>query len=227
MPYDALDNAGKAIGVDGDILNEIAKMECLQLKSTSVDASAALNYVVSGRADIASGSYYRTAARAKVLALSDPLYIDQMGIVSRAGYDSIPQIIGKKVGSVQGDLWIADLRRLDVDLKLYPALPELLQDMRLGRIDAALVGYSVTIMAKEKGQMDGLVAKVAKPDKRVAASVSPGQGSFPMSMGNPAMVEAINADIAVLKKNGFIAKTLEKYGLDASAAKTGAPRLIQ
>lgn len=228
MPFSAVGPDGRAIGVDGTILRKIAKMECLKVDSTAVDATAALNYVVSGRADVATGDYYRTAQRARAMALSNPLYIDQMAVISRAGYDKISSLKGKLVGSIQGDLWVQDVRKIPgVQLKLYPGLPEMLQDMQLGRINAALVGDGVAVMARNKGQLKGLKDEIMQPDKRVSASIHPGQGSFPMSKRNPEMLKAFNEDIAELHRNGFIKKALKKYGLDPSAAKTGKPRLMQ
>lgn len=112
MPFDSVGPDGQPIGVDGDILRKIAAMECLDIHAISVDATAALNYVVSRRADVASGDYYRTEQRARVLALSDPLYIDQMAVISPEGYHTIAQLEGKRVGSIQGDLWVSDVKKI-------------------------------------------------------------------------------------------------------------------
>jgi polar amino acid transport system substrate-binding protein len=54
-----------------------------------------------------------------------------------------------------------------------------------------------------------------------------GQGTLPMYKGNDALHKAVDEDIAELHQNGEIAKILVKFGLDPSAAETGAPRLIK
>jgi polar amino acid transport system substrate-binding protein len=41
------------------------------------------------KADIGTGDWYRTVAGAKVLGLSYPLYIDQMGIYSKTGIKTV------------------------------------------------------------------------------------------------------------------------------------------
>jgi polar amino acid transport system substrate-binding protein len=52
-------------GIEGDLLNEIAKRECLTLAVDSAGgASAAVPSVQSGRADVAAGDWWRTKARA-------------------------------------------------------------------------------------------------------------------------------------------------------------------
>jgi polar amino acid transport system substrate-binding protein len=48
-----------------------------------------------------------------------------------------------------------------------------------------------------------------------------------MYKGNAALHKAVDDDIAELHRSGEIAKILVKFGLDPSAAETGAPRLIK
>jgi polar amino acid transport system substrate-binding protein len=228
MPFSAIDTDGTPIGVDGEIVKEIAKMECLTVKAVPVDSAAAMNYVISGRADLTTGSYYRTEERAKVVALTDPTYLDQMAIVSATGTGSFNELEGKRVGAVQGDLWVADLKKVfGTSFKGYPAQAQLVQDLEAGRLDAIIVGYAVAKTAQSKGQMTRFKAAVAEKDERIGSSVSAGQANLPMSKNNEDMLKAINEDIAELHKSGFIAKALEKYGLDGSAAETGAPRLLK
>src|ERR1700676_4968856 len=83
-PYSGLSSAGDVEGVDGDIVKKIAEMECLEVKGTSVSGAAAIESVASNRADITIGDWYRTAARAKVVNLSAPIYADQSAIYSKA-----------------------------------------------------------------------------------------------------------------------------------------------
>ena len=227
-PYSWVDQTGALHGIDGDIVVEIAKLECLKVKAIPVDPAAALQYVISGKAELTTGDWYRTEPRARVTYLSAPLYLDQMAVYSRAGYDSISQFMSENVGSTQGNLWIPDVKKLFGEkLKLYPVSAAALQDLEAGRINVVLDGYSIGVLAHNQGRMKDIQIKMIKPDPRVAASMEPGQGTFPEYKGNPAMNKAIDEDIAELHANGTIAKILVRYGLDASAAVTGPPRLIK
>ena len=110
-PFSKLD--GKTVsGVDGDIVNAIAEKECLTVKAVAVSAAASIPTVQSGRADLAIAAWYRTAERAKVVSLSDPLYTDQMAIISKDGVSSIPSLKDRKVGTVDGYLWVDDMKKL-------------------------------------------------------------------------------------------------------------------
>lgn len=227
-PYAYVDADGVLQGIDGDIVKHIAKMECLEVKAIPVDPAAALQYVISGKADMTVGDWYRTEARARVTNLSDPLYLDQMAVYSKSGIDSVDQMMDMTVGVTQGNLWNEDAKKVFGEkLKIYPVAPAALKDLENGRIDVVLDGYSVGLLAKQKGALEGIEIKVIKPDERIAASMEAGQGAFPMNKKNEGLLTAVNEDIATMKSDGSMVKILENYGLDASAIDTGAPRLIK
>lgn len=227
-PFSIIDKDGNVQGIDADILREIAKMECLELKTLPTEAAAGIQTVVSGRADVSSGAWYRTKERTRVVDLSSPLYLDQMSIYTKDGITKIAELEGQTVGSVQGNLWVSDLQKVfGPDLKLYPTAVALHQDLMAGRIKAAFDGYSIGMDAIKNGALQGIEVKVAEPDERVRASKEAGQGTFPMNKKNKALGAAIDENIAALHVNGKIAEIVVKHGLDASAADTGAPRLIE
>ena len=141
-------------GVDGDILKSIAKSACLTLTPVVVDPAATIQYVISGKADIAGGDWYRTAERAKVLGLSAPTYLDQMGIYSKDGASTVAAMMGKQVGTVSGFLWVADLQKLlGSNLHLYPNPVALAQDLQAGRIQIGVDSYGTRRLCAEEGRL--------------------------------------------------------------------------
>lgn len=228
VPASFLDDSGKLSGIDADILGEIARMECLEIKPLMVDPAAAIQSVVSRRADTPMGGWFRTAERAKIVNLSMPLYVSQMGIWSKDGIDTVDGLMGKRIGAVQGDLWVADAKNVLGDsLTLYPHAVALQQDLVAGRIDAALQSTLAGIAAQQAGALDGIQVKALKADPRIAATQDPGQTNFPVSKDNPSLLAAFNDDITELHNNGTITKILEKYGMEASAGDTGEPRELK
>lgn len=226
-PYSYLSPEGEPKGVDGDIATKIAELECLKVKAVAVDTAAGIQYVLSGKADITTGDWYRTAERAKVMNLSWPLYNDQMGIYTKEGFEEVKDIEGKNVGTVQGYLWVVDLKNLlGSNLKLYPNSVSMQQDLAAGRIDVGIDGYSTGVVAKNAGAMPNIEVKVAKPDERVKATTEAGQGSFPYSKKNPDLGVALDDNIKLLHENGTIKEILVANGMEASAGDTGEPRLI-
>lgn len=214
---------GSAItGVDGEILAEILEMECLELQIETVAPAAAVPAIQADRADISIGAWYRTAARAEILDLVDPIYTDQMAIISEDGTSAIPDLEGKRVGTVDGYLWVSDLRAILADgLSVYANATNLYQDLAAGRIDVAVDSFGSGVFSAEDFEVE-----VAEPFDGVAASLEGAQTTFPLTQGNTSLLEAINDDLATLRESGRIAEILEANGLDGSAAETGDPRLI-
>jgi polar amino acid transport system substrate-binding protein len=209
-------------GVDGDVLKAIAKKECLTLTVKSMGTAAVIPTVQAGRADVAAGDWYRTAKRAEVVNLSDPMYTDQMGLVSKDGVSKVSDLAGKTVGTVDGYLWVDDIKKvLGSSVKVYPTTLNMNQDLKAGRIDVGIDSFGSAKFTNPEMQV-----KVAEPDQRVAASLQGAQAAFPVPKSNNALLTAFNADIAELHKSGEMVKILEANNMPASAADTGAPRLI-
>jgi polar amino acid transport system substrate-binding protein len=228
VPHSFVDDSGNMKGIDGDIAAEFAKRECLKVKAVAVDPAAAIQYVLSGQADITTGDWYRTAERAKVMSLSAPIYTDQMGIYSKEGFKNVSDLEGKQVGTVQGYLWVADLKAmLGGSLKLYPNSVNMQQDLASGRIDVAVDGYSTGVVAAQKGALGDVKVNVAAPDERVKATKEAAQAAFPYSLKAKEFGVALDAAIAEMHADGTIVTILKSYGLDGTAADTGAPRLVE
>ena len=227
-PFTTARQDGSIGGTDGDILKKIAAKECLTIAPIVVDPAATIQYVLSGKADIAAGDWYRTAARAKVLGLSYPTYLDQMGIYSRTGISTVGSLIGQKVGAVSGYLWVAELQKLlGADLKLYPNPVALAQDLDGGRVDVAVDSYGTGVYAQKTGGYPGIQIKVAEPDERVQASVQPAQANLLFAKNNQGLGKALDADIEAMHKSGELADILKADGLDPSGANVGEPRLVK
>lgn len=227
-PPFAVTAGGQIGGVDGEILKSIAATECLAFNAVVVDPAATIQYVLAGKADIAAGDWYRTAERAKVLGLSAPTYLDQMGIYSKDGVDTVAAMIGKQVGTVSGFLWVAELQKLlGTNLRLYPNPVALAQDLEAGRVQIGVDSYGTGAYEQKRGGYKGIIIKVAQPDQRVQASIQAAQAGFPYTKSNASLGAAMDADIVAMHKDGKIAGYLKSFGLDPSGADVGEPRLVK
>lgn len=222
-PY-SLEKGGTVSGIDGDLLKEFAKENCLEITYEIFTYPAAVSAVQTGRADVAIGGFYRTAARDKVVTLSTPVYLDQLAVVSKEGYTKVDELLGKKVGTVEGYDWVMEMEDLFEGSTTYPSSLNLAQDLQAGRIDAALEGFGAAVVLNAGTD---LKVKLLEADERVTATTQASQTSFLLSKTNTAFVDAMNASIEEYRGNGLIAKTLVEYGLDASAADVGDARIIE
>ena len=227
-PFSTVTADGQIGGVDSYIVKAIAKANCLEIVPVSVDPAATIQYVVSGKADVAVGDWYRTEERAKVMGLSWPTYLDQMGMYSKDGLSKIEDLLGKKVGTVSGFLWVTELQGLlGADLQLYPNPVALAQDLAAGRVEVGVDSFGTGVFAQAKGGYEGIQIKVAEPDDRVQASIQAAQAAIIYSLDNPEFGAALDAGIQAMHASGELAEILKANGLDPSGADVGEPRLVK
>lgn len=222
-PYSLEKNGGIA-GIDGDLVKRFAKENCLEITYEIFTYPGAVSAVQSRRADIAIGGFYRTAARGKVVALSAPVYLDQLSVTSMDGIDSVDNLVGKKVGTVEGYLWVQDMEKLYEGSKTYPSSLNLAQDLHAGRIEAALDGFGSAVIQNESQKYK---VRVLKQDPRIDATMNPSQTAFLLDKSNEGFVKAVDTSLEAYRKDGAIAEALKAYGLDPSAADVGVARVIE
>lgn len=227
-PFSSPISGSDLTGVDGEIVKEIAARECLKVKVEQVEYATAIPYVVSKRADVAIGNYYRTAERGKVVDMSAPLYIDQMGLFSKDGITKISELEGRRVGTVQGYLWVNDLKNIiGQNLRLYNNYVALYQDLEAGRIDVAIDGVGIGSAAQNSGALKNIQIKVVESDERVRASVAAPQAGLPLSKGNEQLLTALNDIVADLHTSGRLKEIVANFGLPETATDVGEARLVE
>lgn len=228
-PFTTVAADGSISGIDPEIAFAVAKDNCLEVVALVMDPAATTQSVIAGKADIAIGSWNRTEKRTEVLGISAPTYLDPMGILSKDGVDTIEGLVGKKVGTVTGYLWVEDMQALlGENLSVYPNAVALAQDLAAGRIDAAADGYNYAAFAQSTaGAYEGIQIKLAQPDERISASVKAPQAGILYTKGNESLGSAIDATIARLTTEGAITKAIVDAGFDARVAEVGEPWLVK
>lgn len=222
--YDTVDGAPG--GIEGDLIQEIADLLCLELHVDVLSGEGVIPAVQAGRADAAVGGWARTVDRSEAMNLSDPLYEDGISILSTSGTGNLDDLEGT-VGTPTGNAFIPDVEKvLGDDLRLYPGFPDLYSDLGTGRIDQAIVLTNQANVQLQKDPIEGLVLKSMEPDERVSMSMEPTQVAIPISKDNATLTEAINAAIEQLRAEGVIQEVLEKYGFPGEAAEVGEPTLL-
>ena len=227
-PFTVL-SGNEASGIDVDIVKRAAKENCLEVVTLPLDPAATIQAVVSGKSDLAIGSWNRTEKRSQVVSMSAPIYLDPMGIFSKDGADTVESLVGKNVGTVQGYLWVPELQKLlGEKLKLYPTPVALAQDLDAGRIDIGVDGYNSGVyLQKTQNAYKGITIVISKPDERVQASVQPAQAGVIYTKGNETLGAALDKSINAQHEDGSIVKSLEAAGFDKAVADVGEPRFVK
>lgn len=206
-------------GVDGTIVKELAKMECLTLKEQSVAPAALIASIQAQRGDVAIGGIYYTSQRAKTLSLSAPMYRDGMAVLSKASLNgSLAALKGKRVGVIQGYLWDADIQKAlgSGNVQLYQDGVGMVTDVENGRLYAGiLTNAEAGYRAKQNPAL-----KVANFQSTPEVAASQGQNNVVLASPKQeaALTKALDADIKKLVSNGAVAAALKANGMDPGLA---------
>lgn len=221
-PFISLDN-GNITGPDGEIINAIAQRMNLKIKAVSYEFSALIPALQQNRIDVALGSMFRTNERAKVINFSDPLYLEPGSLVSASDVQTVDELVGKRVGTVQGYNWVNDIQTIlgDQELATYPSSTELKADLEAGRLDVAIESDGTARYLYKDS--DYTVNKLPA-DERIAAAIHPGQTAILFNQQNTALRDAVNVQIADLHNNTTVIQdALSAAGLDPANEKVGEP----
>ncbi|MCW3492575.1 substrate-binding periplasmic protein [Microbacterium sp. SSM24] len=215
LPYTQT-KGSDAAGLEIDLIKKIAAAECLNLAFVPITYANGIPMISEQKkADLITGGWYVTEARAEQVGFTAPTYYDSMGIISKDGATTVSELesIGD-VGSVAGFSWEADMSGVLGDhLKTYPGTVETKQDLVSGRIQAALDGYAVATVAYAGTDF---IVEPAEVDERIAITTSMPIIAFPIAKENTALAEAISAHIDEFREDGTLESILADYDLPAS-----------
>lgn len=213
-------------GAEATLLKKFAAANCLTVEAQPTSFAGAIPAVESGRADVAAGGFYRTAARAEIVTLSEPIQVDRIAAVSKSGIETVDEAAGQKVGTVDGYMWTEDIRKNMADkVTVYPSSVEMRADLKAGRISVAFdsSGLAKVLYAEDKD----ISVKVLAPDARITATEEPAQIGFPTNKNNVSLSDALNKSIAKWKDDGTIVEAITQVGLPASNADVGPTRPLK
>jgi polar amino acid transport system substrate-binding protein len=207
VPWEFQDAQGKFVGFEIDLVNEVAKRTGNTVKIENIPFNGLFPAVQSGRIQIAISSITITAKRLESLAFAQPYYdSDQsLSVLKASTINGLNDLGGKTVGvdtASTGDIWATEntAKYKIAKISRYEGLAPAMLDLAAGRID----GYISDIPAVEYYIKD-------KPQYRVAARIPTGERYSFMFAKNFADAAKVNDALTALKKEGFIAKTHQKW----------------
>ena len=214
-PFTANVTGGGAEGLDVDIVKELAKRECLDVRYVSTTIASGIPMISQQKSvDLMGGALYAVAKRAQVVDFVGPLYYDKMSIASRTGVGTISGLesLGS-VGTVDGMMWIPQLKEVLGDkLRTYPSSVELSQDLLNGRLDAAIDSYATSVYYYKSDQ--GITVTISEPDERVAVTTETPQTIFPISKDATGLRDALNEDAVAMRTDGTLKGILRGRNFD-------------
>ncbi|MBD2868199.1 ABC transporter substrate-binding protein/permease [Paenibacillus arenilitoris] len=149
-PYENVDakNNGEIVGMDIDIAKYITGRLGYELEIASMDFNGLIAALQTGRVDFVMSAMSATDERRQNVDFSDIYYVARNTIVSKkdAPLATLESLSGKRVGAQLGstqDLFAETIE--GAELKKLNKIPDLIQELNSGRIDAAIVEDAVAI----------------------------------------------------------------------------------
>lgn len=146
----------------------------------------------------------------KISQSSDFLVAKKGSLKSSAAIDLKGMVIGAEQGSIQNQYAKKHYAKAGIKVKTYPSSQLLVQDMKTGRINAAVMAGAVadSLIFKQKGGDKFDVVGGALKDKKIQGNNYVAIG---IRKGDEKLKNKINKGLAAIIKNGTYKKIADKY----------------
>lgn len=148
-PMTFKDDAGKNIGYDIDLINDIAKRMGVEVEIKEMTFPSLFPAVKEKEVDIAISSITITPERSKTVLFSTPYFTSGQSIILREDYDDITapeDFPGKKIAAIRNTTCEAAVKEYIEDPSEYVSfetLNEELDALKAGEVDAVVHDYCV------------------------------------------------------------------------------------
>ena len=213
-PFSFQDENGKLTGFEVEFAEQLAQHLGVKAKLQPTKWDGMLASLDSKRIDVVINQVTISDERKKKYDFSTPYTVSGVQALTmkgKAGSISKPDdLAGKKVGVGLGsnyEQWLRDNVK-GVDIRTYDDDPTKYQDLRSGRLDAILVDRLAALdLVKKTGDT---MAVAGAPFSRLESGVA-------LRKGNEDLLNAINAAIAAMQKDGSLGKLSDKwFGADVT-----------
>ncbi|WLD91966.1 transporter substrate-binding domain-containing protein [Alkalihalobacillus sp. AL-G] len=210
-PYEYIDTAkgSEVIGFDIDIAKQITTNLGYELEIKNMDFNSLIEALKNDRVDFVMAGMTPTEKRKNSVDFSNIYYKAKQLIMTTDDNNigSIDDLNGKKVavqlGSIQEKEAEKIQQQVDIEIVKLNKIPEIVQELKSGRIDAMIIEDAVAFGFLEKDQsLDTF--EIKKPAEKTA-------GSAVAFQKNSHIKEAFNKELTKMKENGDLDKIAEKW----------------
>lgn len=197
--------AGKIVGFDIDLAQEIANDTGRQLVIEEMNFDGLIAALQAGKIDLAVAGMSVTPERAQNVNFSNPYYLANQMIIVRENDQQIKSkddLTGKKIGvqlGTTGDTIVSELPQ--VEKIQFSAVPAVLQELRSGRIDAAVLDNApAETYIKTNPDLRLLTEKLSEENYAIA-----------LKKDQTELLAAVNATIKRVNQDGTYQRLIEKH----------------
>ena len=195
---------GEITGYDIDVLNEAAKRAGYEVEYEPMDFKGLVPALDAERIDMIANQMSITKERKEKYAFSDPYAVSGAQVIvasDNTDIQGIDDLDGKVVGSTQGSVYAQLAEEAGAEVKFYKGANQVLQDLQVGRLDAALNDRLFILTELEKTGYDV---------KAVGDVFNKSEAGY-MTRQDSDVLEKLNEALAEMKEDGTMAEIGEKY----------------
>ena len=160
-PFEYIDTAKgeEPTGIDIELAKTITEKLGYELEIQDMDFGGLISSLQNGQVDFVASAMSATEERKKSVDFSDIYYTSKHIVVSKkgSGLQTVEDLNGKTVGTQLGSIQETKAKELakTIDLKVDSRnrIPELIQEIMAGRMDAAIIEDTVAQAILQKIQM--------------------------------------------------------------------------
>ena len=196
---------GKIVGFDIDLAQEIANDTGRQLVVEEMNFDGLIAALQAGKIDMAVAGMSVTPERSQNVNFSNPYYLASQMIVVRDNDQRIKSktdLTGKKIGVQLGSTGDTIVGQLPHVTKIqFSAVPAVLQELRSGRIDAAVLDNApAETYIKTNPDLKMLDTKLSEENYAIA-----------MRKDRTDLLDQVNATIKRVRQDGTYQRLIEKH----------------
>ena len=198
---------GQLAGFEVELAKALASKMSVKAEFSTGEWSAMLAGLQANKFDVVINQVGITDKRREAFDFSEPYTFSSPQLIVRKNekreFRTLADLKGRKLGLGQGTNF-GDLAKAvgGIDVRTYPGSPEYLQDLALGRIDAAL---------NDSLLIPYIVKKTRLPLKAGAPVGEVERSGIPFAKGNPQFKAVIDKALADMKADGSFAKISMKW----------------
>ncbi|RZI48966.1 amino acid ABC transporter substrate-binding protein/permease [Lactococcus kimchii] len=219
-PFEFQNSQKKWVGIDVDIMQEVAKINDWKLEMTYPGFDAALQNLKAGQVDGVIAGMTITDERKQTFDFSSPYYSSALTLATTkdSKLTSYDDLKGKAVGAKNGTAaqsWLQEnQKKYGYTIKTYTDGVHMFSALASGNIAGAMDEVPVISYAIKQGQ--NLAMNLP------SISLPGGYGFAVMKGQNPKLVAGFNKAMSQMKSNGDYDKILKKYGVTATNSSPSA-----
>ncbi|ERG67203.1 transporter substrate-binding domain-containing protein [Exiguobacterium chiriqhucha] len=195
---------GEITGYDIDVLNEAAERAGYTVEYEPMDFKGLVPALDAERIDMIANQMSITPEREEKYAFSTPYAVSGAQVIVASDNEDIQGIDdldGKDVGSTQGSVYAQLAEEAGAEVKFYKGANQVLQDLQVGRLDAALNDRLFILTELEKTGYDV---------KAVGDVFNKSEAGY-MTRQDSDVLDKLDDALAEMQEDGTMAEIGEKY----------------